>query len=78
MEMRNSHKFDFPPEKLAKLHLLPQAELDRRVKAGLVDKLETCEDEDFIDEHGYAKVYGRRAEVGQCTVFWNCLVISKN
>jgi hypothetical protein len=78
MEMQNSHKFDFPPEKLAQLHLLPQEELDRRVKAGLVDTLETCEDDDFIEDHGYAQVYGNRAEAGECTVFWNSPAISKN
>ena len=70
MEMENSHKFNFPPTQLALLHLLPQAELDRQVKAGAFSTLETCADEDDVKEHGYAKVYAKSAAAGECTVFW--------
>jgi len=71
MEMENSHKFNFPPAQLALLHLLPQAELDRQVKAGAFSTLETCADEDDVKEHGYAKVYAKSAPAGECTVFWD-------
>jgi 4-amino-4-deoxy-L-arabinose transferase-like glycosyltransferase len=71
MEMENSHKFSFPQAQLALLHLLPQAELDRQVKAGAFRTLETCEEEDDLKEHGYAKLYAKNAAAGECTVFWD-------
>jgi len=71
MEMENSHKFNFPPTQLALLHLLPQAELDRQVKAGAFSTLETCADEDDVKERGYAKLYAKSAAAGECTVFWD-------
>jgi 4-amino-4-deoxy-L-arabinose transferase-like glycosyltransferase len=70
MEMENSHKFNFPPKQLALLHLMPQAELDRQVKAGAFSTLETCADEDDVKEHGYAKLYAKSAAAGECNVFW--------
>jgi hypothetical protein len=71
MEMENSHKFNFPPARLALLHLLPQAELDRQVKAGAFRTLETCDDEDDLKEHDYGKIYDKTAAAGECTVFWD-------
>jgi len=71
MEMENSHKFNFPPPLLALLQLIPQAELDRQVKAGAFNTLETCEDQDDVEAHGYAKVYAKKAAAGDCTVFWD-------
>jgi len=70
MEEANSHKLDFAPEKLRLLHLIPAAELDRRVRAGVFATLETCQEEDYITEKGWGKLYGHRADVGGCTVFW--------
>jgi hypothetical protein len=71
MEMENSHKFLLPPEMLSLLHLIPQAELDRRVKAGDFSTLETCDEHEEVEEHGYAKLYAKSAAVGACTVFWD-------
>ncbi len=71
MEMADSHKFSFPPALLAVRHLIPQAELDRQVKAGVFSTLETCEDEDDVEAKGYAKVYAKSAAAGQCKVFWD-------
>src|SRR5207244_8110341 len=33
MEMSDSHKFDFPPERSALLHVIPVAELNERVQS---------------------------------------------
>jgi 4-amino-4-deoxy-L-arabinose transferase-like glycosyltransferase len=71
MEMRDSHKFNFAPAELALLHIIPQAELDKRVKEGAFSTLETCADQDEIESHGYAKPYGKKAAAGECTVFWD-------
>ena len=70
MEMRNSHKFNFPQPLLALLHLIPQVELDQQVKAGAFSTLETCEEQDEVEAHGYARLYAKKAVVGECTVFW--------
>jgi hypothetical protein len=71
MEMQNSHKFNFSAPRLALLHLIPQAELDRQVEAGAFSTLETCDEQDDIDAHGYAKLYAKHAAAGECTVFWD-------
>jgi 4-amino-4-deoxy-L-arabinose transferase-like glycosyltransferase len=71
MEMDDSHKFNFPPTRSTFLHLIPASELERQVKSGRFDTLETCDDDDYIAEHGFAAVYANRAEVEFCNVFWN-------
>jgi 4-amino-4-deoxy-L-arabinose transferase-like glycosyltransferase len=71
MEMRDAQKFNFPPDRLQLFHLLPQAELDRRVQAGAFAVLETCEDQDYIDHHGYSAAFQKHAAAGACTVFWD-------
>jgi len=71
MEMRDSHKFRFPPDRDAFLHVIPQPELDRQVKAGKFDTLETCSGDEFIEEHAYAAEYAKSADAGECKVFWD-------
>ena len=71
MEMENSHKLNFPQALLTLLHLIPAAELDRRVKAGAFNTLETCEEQDDVEAHGYARPYERKAAFGACAVFWD-------
>ena len=70
MEMENSHKFNFSEALLALLHLIPQAELDQQVKAGAFSTLETCDEQDEVEAHGYAQLYSKNAAAGECTVFW--------
>jgi len=71
MEMWNSHKFNFAQPELALLHLIPQAELDRQIQAGKFSTLETCEEPEDIQAHGYAKLYAKSAMLGDCMVFWS-------
>ena len=71
MEMDDSHKFKFPPPMLALLHLIPRADLERRVKAGEFSTLETCENDDDVAAHGYEKVFAKSATAGACMVFWD-------
>jgi hypothetical protein len=71
MEMENSHKFQFPETLQTRLHLIPAAELDRQVKAGAFSTLETCEERDYVEARGYARLYAREAALGGCTVFWD-------
>jgi 4-amino-4-deoxy-L-arabinose transferase-like glycosyltransferase len=71
MEMQNSHKFNFSPADDALLHLIPQTELDRRVKSGYFHTLETCQDDDFLKAHGYVNLYLKSTETQGCKVFWD-------
>src|SRR5258708_4030029 len=71
MEMRDSHKFHLPQTLQTLLHLIPEAELDRQVKAGAFSTLETCEEQDYVEAHGYARPYARKAALEGCTVFWD-------
>lgn len=78
MEMWNAHKFSFSADRLRLFHLIPQGELDRRVAAGAFYTLETCEEDDFIKEHGYSRVYGKVATPNGCTVYWGLKEMNSN
>ena len=69
--MDDSHKFHFSPARSALLHLIPEAELMHKVKQGAFDTIQTCEDSDYIAEHGFAGLYKNSAQIDFCTVFWN-------
>jgi hypothetical protein len=71
MEMANSHKFDFPQARLSLLHLIPQAELDRQIRAGAFSTLETCEEQPYVKAQGWANLYAKSATVAECTIFWD-------
>ena len=44
--------------------------MKRRIAAGAFDTAETCDDDD-IGNLGLADLYGQKAEVANCTVFWD-------
>jgi hypothetical protein len=69
MEFGQAQKMDIPMADAAPLHVLPHAELDRRVKAGVYDTIEICDD-DRIKELGLADLYAKSQEIAGCTVFW--------
>jgi 4-amino-4-deoxy-L-arabinose transferase-like glycosyltransferase len=69
MEFQAAQKMDMPMPAAAALHVLPHAELDRRVKAGAFDTIEICDD-DRIKELGLADLYSKSVEISGCSVFW--------
>jgi len=74
MELADSHKLEFPPATAALFHLLPQSELDRNIKAGTYDTVETCEvDDEDVHTLGLQRLYSEQMKVenSACTVFWN-------
>jgi hypothetical protein len=71
LEMDDSHKFDFDSARNALLHLIPAAELRKRLNAGAYQTTETCEDDDYIADHGLDKLYAKRAKAADCDVFWD-------
>ncbi len=70
LEMDDSHKFSFTPNREALLHVISAAELRAQVKAGKFDVTQTCEDDEYIADHGFANVYARSTKADFCTIFW--------
>jgi hypothetical protein len=65
-----AHKLDLGPQRNALLHIVPQAELDREIKAGRFATAAVCDDDDQVSHIDQAKVYSQKSESGDCTVFW--------
>jgi hypothetical protein len=70
MELEDSHKLDFPPAMARQLHVMPQAVVDRQIKAGVFDTVEMSDDDTRIDTFGLRKMYTHSAKVGDYDVFW--------
>ncbi|HUP04113.1 MAG TPA: glycosyltransferase 87 family protein [Bryobacteraceae bacterium] len=73
MEFSYSHRIsDLKPELAAQLHIVPDAEIKRRVEAGTYATVETCDlDTDFIDSLDLAKRYRQSSEMHDCGVYWD-------
>ncbi|HME10838.1 MAG TPA: hypothetical protein VKG25_27530 [Bryobacteraceae bacterium] len=71
MEFPASHKVEVPPALAAALHILPQAELDREVKAGQFGAVETCDDDtEPIKALGLPSLYANQEDVSDCVIYW--------
>ena len=70
-EYESSHKLSLPAAFAEAVHIIPQAEYDRRIAAGEFDTIETCESEDWSQERGLDKLYRKHAEIEECSVFWD-------
>lgn len=72
MELRDSHKLELPAPLAASMHIVSAAELDRQIQAGVFSTVETCT---FTDEKiatlGLARLYAQKAEIEDCTIFWD-------
>jgi len=69
LEFGYSHKVNLPAAKLALLHIVPEDEVNRRVKSRMFQTAFTCDDDD-IQDLGLNNLYSHKAEVDDCTVFW--------
>ncbi|HTT60608.1 MAG TPA: hypothetical protein VMG35_02155 [Bryobacteraceae bacterium] len=70
LELADSHKLNFPPAKARELRVVPQAELDRQIKAGVFDTIEISSDDAQIEKLGLRKMYAHSAEVEDYDIFW--------
>ena len=70
MEHDDAHKLKLPPAENARLHILPKAELDERIKSGNFPTTVVCSDDDFVSHVKDWHVYSQSDEIGECTVFW--------
>jgi hypothetical protein len=71
MEFAYAHDIDMPAAQAASLHVLTQTELRRRAKAGAYQTVAACYDSENTDAVKAADLYRHKAEVRDCTVFWD-------
>jgi hypothetical protein len=72
MEYHDSRRVDLSPALNSLLHIVPQAELDRQIKAGLYHTVVMC-DKDWIDRLELDDRYAQNNEFlsdNSCSVFW--------
>ena len=69
MEHDDAHKLQFSPAEDARLHILPKAEVDRQIKAGVYPTAVICDDDRSTEVEGW-KVYSQKADYQDCNVFW--------
>jgi len=69
MEHDDAHKLQFDPAESARLHILPEAEVDRQIKAGVFPTMVICDDDRTSEVEGW-NVYSQKADFGDCTVLW--------
>ncbi len=70
MEHSDAHKLKLSAAENAVLHVLPQAEVDRQIKAGIFSTAVVCADETRANDLKSWKVYAQTADIQDCTVFW--------
>jgi len=70
MELVDSHKLEFDANRAAFLHVISFAEVKRRVRAGVFDTVQVCEDGMNVGDLDMTKLYLHQAEVEDCTMFW--------
>ena len=69
-ELYYSHKVNLPPAERARLHIITEAEVKRQVQSGSFATAFSCDD-DEIDDFGLKSLYNRRADIGDCAIFWD-------
>ena len=69
MEYDDSHKIDLGAAENAALHVVPRAEVDRRIEAGAFSTVVICENDTRVDTIKSWKVYSQASDVQDCTIF---------
>ncbi|MBI4877156.1 MAG: hypothetical protein HY822_21185 [Acidobacteria bacterium] len=76
MELKDSHKLEFSGDLAERLHVVSGTELDRRIKAGVFETIESCDEDQRTDELGLTRRYAQKATVSDCMVFWDRIPLS--
>jgi hypothetical protein len=72
MELADSHKLEFPPGRAIPLHLVPESEVIRQVKAGRFSTVVNCEKNEKLKDDELAKIYTKHTDFdNDCVVYWN-------
>ena len=70
MEHSDASKLQLPAAENAILHILPKAEMDQRLKSGAFPTTVVCDDDARISELEEWKIYSKKADIDECSVFW--------
>ena len=72
MELADSHKLEFPPERAAPLHLVPESEVVKQVKSGRFSTVVNCDKNYKLTDDDLLKLYANHESFEDtCNVFWN-------
>ena len=71
MELADSHKLEFPPERAKALHLVSEAEELKQLKAGRFATAADCDKGHKVSEEDFKKLYKQKAEFDSCNVYWD-------
>jgi hypothetical protein len=71
MELADSHKLEFPPERAKALHLVSEAEELKQLKAGRFATAADCDKGHKIGEEDFKKLFRQKEETDTCTVYWD-------
>ena len=71
MELADSHRLQFPPDFARTMHIISQADLDRRIKAAEFRTVEMCEDNEKFEALGLPRLYAQHFKNDNCEVFWD-------
>lgn len=72
MELEDSHKLNnLPSDLAAALHILRRSDLEKQLKLGKFNTVETCDDDDErVEEFHLTQLYSRWEDVSGCVVYW--------
>ena len=70
MEHSDASKLQLSAAENAILHVLPKAEIDQQLKSGAFPTTVVCDDDARLSELEEWKIYSKKAEFDECTVFW--------
>ncbi|MDP9053472.1 MAG: hypothetical protein M3N93_04110 [Acidobacteriota bacterium] len=71
MELADSHKLDFPPERARPLHLVSESEILRQMKAGRFATAADCDKGHKVGAEDFKKLYRQKEETESCAVYWD-------
>jgi hypothetical protein len=73
MELADSHKLDFPPERAKALHLVSESEILKQLKAGRFATTTDCDKWHKIGEEQLTKLYRHKEESDSCNIYWEMI-----
>jgi 4-amino-4-deoxy-L-arabinose transferase-like glycosyltransferase len=71
LEFQFAEKLDFGTERNKLLHIVPRKEMERRISARMYQTDAVCDDNDEIERVDGLGIYAQKADMGECTVFWD-------
>jgi hypothetical protein len=69
-ELSYTHLVNLPPVEAAMMHILNEAEVTRQVKSGMFATAYSCDQAD-IAKYGLTTLYKQRADLEDCSIFWD-------